>query len=161
MKNAYKPTGNEDPFARKSESEVWQDATQARKSARAAKVKLECVMCGRRVGLSIVWSVSFGESHDKAEQVVVCGNCRKQCDTCEQYRVEDEVTSHYESGTNLCDRCSLVLHVENDRLSRVAYHRQELARWDGADGAVAFEGTRLLAELKRAEGDLASRAGGA
>lgn len=116
--------------------------------------KLECVMCGGRDGLSIVWSVSFGESHDKAEQVIVCTNCRKRCDGCEQYRVEDEVYSHDESATNLCDRCSLVAHIENDRYARMAYHRQELERWNGADGPVAFEGARLLAELSRAEGEL-------
>jgi hypothetical protein len=123
--------------------------------------KLECVMCCRPEGLSIVWSVSFGATPEIAEQVVVCGNCRKFCDGCEQYRVEDEVYSHHESGTNLCDRCRLVMYIENDRYSTLAYHRAELARWNGADGPVAFEGKRLFEELKRVEQELSKRAGGA
>jgi hypothetical protein len=124
-------------------------------------MELQCVLCCGHENLSIVWSVSFGRSHDKAEQVVVCRNCRKYCDGCEQYRVEDEVHSHRDSGTGMCDRCRLVMFVENDQFSRVAYHRQELAQWDGADGPVAFEGAKLLDELKRSERELVARQGGA
>jgi hypothetical protein len=123
--------------------------------------KLECVMCGSYEALSIVWSVSFGTTPERAEQVIVCKNCSKRCDGCEQYRVEDEITSHYASATTMCDRCRLVMHIENDRYSTLAYHRQELERWKGADGPVAFEGKRLFEELKRVERELSKRAGGA
>jgi hypothetical protein len=122
---------------------------------------LECVLCARRDQLSIVWSVSFGNSHDKAEQVIVCRHCRVDCDGCDQGRVIDEVYSHHDSATNMCDRCRLVMSIENDRFSRVSYHRQELAQWDGADGPVAFEGAKLLEELKRSERELIQQVGGA
>ena len=133
-------------------AEPEREAREAREAAR-----FRCVLCHGSKALSIVWSVSFGETSDRAEQVVVCGNCRKFCDVCEQYRVEDEVHSHRESGTGMCDRCRLVMFVENDQFSRVAYHRQELAQWDGADGPVAFEGAKLLEELKRSELELIAR----
>ena len=75
----------------------------------------------------------------------------------EQYRVEDEVHSDHDSATRMCERCRLVMHIENDRFSRVSYYRQELARWDGTYGPVAFEGAKLLEELKRSELELIAR----
>jgi len=118
------------------------------------KSNLECVLCGSPERLSIVWSVSYGTNPEIAEQVVVCRNCRATCDTCEQDRVTDEIHHHRDSATNLCERCRLVMYIENDRYSRVSHHRAELARWKGADGPVAFQGHKLLQELNRAEQEL-------
>jgi hypothetical protein len=149
----YKPTGNEDPFARSGEGEVYQKVEKFR-AEQAKRDAMKCVMCCGREGLSIVWSVSYGTNPDVAEQVVVCKNCRRRCDSCEQYRVEDEVTNHYDSATNECERCKLENWLANARNWTSRYQREQLARWKGADGPVAFQGKRLLEELKRAEGDL-------
>ena len=111
---------------------------------RAAR-EMKCVLCWGRDALSIVWSVSFGESPDRAEQVIVCKACRSYCDVCERYRVCDEVHK------GQCDRCRIVAHIENDLYSRIPHYREELAQWDGAD---AYQGARLLSELKRAEREL-------
>ena len=109
---------------------------------------LKCVFCDGSKALGIVWSVSFGESPEQAEQVVVCKACRRFCDVCDQPRVCDEVHK------GVCDRCRIVAHIENDRYARVAHYREELRQWDGAEGSVAYRDGRLLSELKRAEREL-------
>ena len=118
---------------------------------RAAR-EMKCVLCWSRDALSIVWSVSFGESPDRAEQVIVCKECRRFCNVCDQPRVCDEVYG------GACDRCRIVAHIENDMYSRVAHYREELAQWDGAEAGVAYQDGRLLSELKRAERELKANA---
>ena len=53
-------------------AEPEREAREAREAAR-----FRCVLCHGSKALSIVWSVSFGETSDRAEQVVVCGSCRR------------------------------------------------------------------------------------
>jgi hypothetical protein len=118
-------------------------------------MKLECVFCGGHKGLSIVWSVAFGESSHKAEQVIVCAGCERVCGVCDQAFVMDEVHK------GICDRCRILEHIENDRYVRIPHFRAELARWDGTERGVALEGARLLEELKRSERELVKSQGGA
>ena len=131
----------------KSTPEIIDEPAREAREAREA-ARLRCVLCHGTQYLSIVWSVSFGELPEKAEQVIVCGACRQMCEVCYQARVTDEVHK------GVCDRCRIIDHLENDRYVTLPSWRAELARWDGAEGQVAYEGPRLLEDLKRSEREL-------
>jgi hypothetical protein len=88
-----------------------------------------CAWCGdRRWGGIKVRSRQLSH-HAVAIEVYACRECVKQCSTCGERFIEDEMSQHKLSCEWECEPCRLQRFIDNDQYVRVPSQKAELARW--------------------------------